>query len=42
VEMIFIAHMFDHALYSRNDGLVRGSSSLDPLNTDPAWTRVAR
>ena len=42
VEMIFMAHMFDHALYSRNDGLVRGSSSLDPLNTDPAWTRVAR
>ncbi len=42
VDMIFIAHVFDHPLYSRHDGLVRGSVSVDPLDMNPHWTRLAR
>jgi hypothetical protein len=42
VDMIFLAHIFDHPLYGRNDGLVRGSESADPLDTRPHWTRMAR
>jgi hypothetical protein len=42
VEMIFMVHLFDHPLYCRNDGLVRGSTAAHALNTDSAWTRVSR
>lgn len=42
VEMIFIAHMFDHPLYSRNDGLLRVAESADSLDMNPHWTRLAR
>jgi hypothetical protein len=42
VEMMFIAHMFDHPSYAANDGLVRGSASIDPADRSPHWSRLAR
>ena len=43
VEMIFIAHLFDHPWYGRNDGLVRGQERDAPLDRPrKSWTRMSR
>jgi hypothetical protein len=42
VDMMFMAHIFDHPLYGQNDGLVRGSASLDPVASGRSWARAAR
>jgi len=42
VEMIFLAHVFDHPLYGQNDGLVRGSAALNPTDSGRSWARTSR
>ncbi len=42
-EMMYLAHFFDHPLYTHNDGLVRGADPGYTLERPgPNWTRMAR